>query len=374
VGENGRSEQVRVASGPLAGTKVIEFAGIGPGPFCAMLLSDLGAEILRIDRRGALPPAELDLTTRGRDVIELDLKDEADRALCRNAIAAADVLIEGFRPGVMERLGLGPVEMLAANPRLIYGRMTGWGQDGPLAYRAGHDINYIALTGVLAAMGSPDAPPPPPLNLVGDLGGGALYLAFGIAAALYERDRSGLGQVIDAAIVDGSASLMTVFHGLAMRHPKMIERGNNPLGGAKANYRCYACADGRYIAVGAMEPQFHAELLSRMGLSHDLDEREEEMALMTAFGARPRDDWMTLFSNSDACVSPVLDLNETCSDPHLKARGVHVEIDGVMQPGVAPRFSRTPGQIQGGVPASPADTVDRLCEWCACVGEDNSSE
>jgi len=365
---------VHVASGPLAGIKVIEFAGIGPGPFCAMLLSDLGAEVLRIDRRGALPPDELDLTTRGRDVIELDLKDEADRAHCHNAIAAADVLIEGFRPGVMERLGLGPVEMLAANPRLVYGRMTGWGQDGPLARRAGHDINYIALTGVLAAMGSPESPPPPPLNLVGDLGGGALYLAFGIAAALYERERSGLGQVIDAAVVDGSASLMTMFHGLARRHPKIIERGNNPLSGAKANYRCYRCADGRHIAVGAMEPQFNAELLSRMGLPHDLDEREMEMMLTLEFAARTRDDWMTLFSNGDACVSPVLDLNETCSDPHLKARGVHVEIDGVMQPGVAPRFSRTPGEIQGGVPAAPVNTVDRLHAWCVRGGGDNPPE
>ena len=365
---------MRVASGPLVGIKVIEFAGIGPGPFCAMLLSDLGAEVLRIDRRGALPSAELDLTTRGRDVIELDLKDEADHALCRDAIAAADVLIEGFRPGVMERLGLGPVEMLAANPRLIYGRMTGWGQDGPLAHRAGHDINYIALTGVLAAMGSPDAPPSPPLNLVGDLGGGALYLAFGIAAALYERDRSGLGQVIDAAVVDGSASLMTLFHGLARRHPQIIERGHNPLGGARANYRCYRCADGCYIAVGAMEPQFHAALLSRMGLSRELGEQEEEMALMTAFAARPRNDWMTLFSDCDACVSPVLDLDEACSDPHLKARGVHVEIDGVMQPGVAPRFSRTPGRIQGGVPASAADIPDRLREWCARARDDGPPE
>jgi alpha-methylacyl-CoA racemase len=333
-----------------------------------MLLSDLGAEVLRIERRGASSAAELDLTTRGRDVIELDLKDEAERKLCRDAIAGADVLIEGFRPGVMERLGLGPAEMLSLNPQLIYGRMTGWGQDGPLAYTAGHDINYIALTGALAALGSPGEPPPPPLNLLGDYGGGALYLAFGIAAALFERDRSGVGQVIDAAIVDGAASLMTVFHGLAQRHPGMIDRGNNPLGGTKANYRCYRCADGRYVAVGALEPQFRAELLSRLGLSHSLSERELEEELATAFASRRRDDWMALFADSDACVAPVLDLTEASNDPHLKARGTYVEVDGIMQPAVAPRFSRTPGRIQRGPPSGAVNAIDRLRSWCGGTG------
>jgi alpha-methylacyl-CoA racemase len=358
-------------SGPLAGVRVLEFAGIGPGPFCAMLLSDMGAEVVRIDRRGAARSLAIDVTSRGRVSIAFDLKDALDRKRCLAAIAKADVLIEGFRPGVMERLGLGPQDALAVNPRLIYGRMTGWGQDGPLAQTAGHDIDYIALTGALAAFGPPQAPPPPPLNLVGDFGGGALYLAFGIAAALYERERSGQGQVIDAAMVDGAASLMALFNGLSARDPDAMVRGRQALAGAAPNYRCYECADGRYIAVGALEPQFHQLLLDEIGASYtpspplgDTSDWPDQIATLTAiFKTRTRDEWQALLEDVDACVAPVLTLAEAPSHPHMAARGVYVTIDGLVQPGPAPRFSRTPGQVQGAAPAVGAGGAERLRAW-----------
>jgi alpha-methylacyl-CoA racemase len=338
-------------SGPLDGVRILEFAGLGPAPFCAMLLSDLGADVVRIDRADDPAPAN-DVTRRGRTSIVLDLKSPAGIAFALAAIERADALIEGLRPGVMERLGLGPDEALRRNPRLIYGRMTGWGQSGPLAHSAGHDITYIALTGALAAMGPPDAPPPPPLNLVGDFGGGALYLALGIAAALYERERSGRGQVVDAAIVDGTASLMAFFSGATASGHLSLERGRNLLGGAAPNYRCYECADGRYVAVGALEPKFFAILLERLGVDarRDIDWPAQSRTLAALFKQRTRDEWAALFEGTDACVAPVLTLGEAPAHPHLRARGVYLELDGIVQPAPAPRFSRTPGAVQRGAP------------------------
>jgi len=359
---------VGLPRGPLAGIRVVEFAGIGPGPMAAMLLSDMGAEVIRIEPPQRDPQLLFDVTARGRVSLSLDLKREGDLARCLEALRLADVLIEGFRPGVMERLGLGPEIVLQHNPRLIYGRMTGWGQEGPRAKDAGHDINYIAMTGALAAMGESGQPPRPPLNLVGDFGGGALYLVFGIAAALYERERSGRGQIVDAAIVDGTNSLMAVFQGLAASMPGVMERERMPLGGVLPNYRCYRCADQRYVAVGAIEPHFHRELLRRLGLGEDLPCTSEEAAdeagrLERVFATRTRDEWAELFVGTDACVSPVLELHEAHADPHMAARSSHVTIDGVPHPVPAPRFSRTPGTIQGVAPAPDEGGEDRLAQW-----------
>jgi len=343
-----------MASGPLAGVRVLEFTGIGPGPFCAMLLSDLGADVLRIDRPGA-GSSPNDVTARGRGSLEVDLKSDADKATLFKAIDKADVIIEGFRPGVMERLGLGPDELLARNPRLVYGRMTGWGQTGPLAQAAGHDIDYIAITGALAAIGPKDGPPVPPLNLIGDFGGGALYLAFGICAALLEREKSGQGQVIDAAIVDGTASLMTIFHWLTKDGVTGMDTGAGMLSGGLPCYRCYTCADGKHIAVGPLEPQFYAELLARTGMDADAagaqmnpeDWPQGHAAFEALFATKTRDAWMEILDGSDACAAPVLAFDEAPDHPHMKARGVYVEDFGLTQPAPAPRFSRTPGAIQG---------------------------
>ncbi len=357
-------------SGPLDGVRVLEFAGIGPAPFCAMLLSDLGADVVRIDRDDA--PVQTDaVTSRGRSALALDLKSSAGVALALAAVERADVLIEGFRPGVMERLGLGPDVALARNPRLVYGRMTGWGQSGPLAHAAGHDIAYIALTGALAAIGPADGPPLPPLNLVGDFGGGALYLAFGIAAALYERERSGRGQVIDAAIVDGTASLMALFSGMTANGRLSLERDRSLLAGAAPNYRCYACADGRYVAVGPLEPKFFAVLLERLGgaqaqagLSADpADWAAQADALAAIFATKPRDEWAALLEGTDACVAPVLALDEAPAHPHLRAREVYLERDGVVQPAPAPRFSRTPGAVQRAAPTPGEGGREALRRW-----------
>ena len=300
-----------MGQGPLSGLKVVEFAGIGPAPFCATLLSDLGAEVLRIDRPngGAAPH---DVTARGRGgSLALDLKAETDRETAMQAIAAADVLIEGFRPGVMERLGLGPEDCHAANPRLIYGRMTGWGQTGPLALAAGHDINYIAITGALDAIGPKGGDPVAPLNLVGDYGGGALYLAMGILAALHERQTSGKGQVIDAAVVDGTVSLMGVFSWLTHDGLTSMKRGEGLLNGAMPFYRTYACADGRHVSVGPLEPAFYLELRTRLGLppqpAGDMEQQGAELAAV--FASQPRDHWTALLEGTDACFAPVLSLN-----------------------------------------------------------------
>jgi len=354
------------ASGPLVGVRVLEFAGLGPPQHAATLLADMGADVVRIERTRGLARSPTSTLSRGRTSIEFNLKDPADIERCWAAIRKADVLIEGYRPGVMERLGFGPELALKENPRLIYGRMTGWGQTGPLAMTAGHDINYIAITGALAGMGTPGAVPTPPMNLVGDFGGGSLYLTMGVAAALYERERSGKGQVIDAAIVDGVASLMVPYCGLLKADPRFAHRENLPLGGVEAHYRCYECADGKYFSVGPLEPQFHAALLESLGLPAALARTPEEAALLTAkFKERARDEWTAHFDGSDACVAPVLDLAEAQAHPHVRARETYVMHEGMMQSAPAPRFSRTPGAIQSGPCTPGVGGAERLEIWGA---------
>jgi len=339
--------------GPLAGLRVVEFVGLGPGPHCAMLLSDLGADVVRFERPGGNghPNAVID---RGRHVVTVDLKEEPDRALCRRTAAKADVLIEGYRPGVMERLGLGPTELLRDNPRLVYARITGWGQDGPLAPRAGHDINYIAVAGALAHIRPIDGMPAPPLNLVGDYGGGSMFAAFGIMAALWERERSGRGQVIDSAIVDGTAALMALFSGSIPRGDLPLDPRRSLLGGAAPFYRCYRCADDRVISVGALEPQFYGDLIRRSGAPDEYLERqydvdnwaERSRGLAEIFARKTRDEWCRIFEGADACIAPVLTLEESFQDEHLRARETYQVRDGVLHCAPAPRFSRTPGAIR----------------------------
>ncbi|GGY90641.1 CaiB/BaiF CoA transferase family protein [Novosphingobium colocasiae] len=355
-------------SGPLSGIRVVEFAGLGPAPFAAMLLADMGAEVLRIDRPD-LPPDPRDVGLRGRLSLALDLKDPAAIATCKALADSADVLIEGFRPGVMERLGLGPDTLLAGNPRLVYGRVTGWGQDGPLAQAAGHDINYIALTGALAAIGGADGPPLPPLNLVGDFGGGALYLALGVVSALFERSRSGQGQVIDAAIVDGTASLMNFFMGVVPQGITTMDRKDSLLAGQAPFYGCYACADGLFIAIGPIEPHFHARLLRLLEIDpanfppqYERARWPEARALLEqAFVRRSRAAWCALLEGTDACFAPVLTLDEAPSHPHMMARGVYRERDGRVEAQPAPRFSRTPGAA-GDAVCGDSDAVAALLE------------
>ncbi len=340
-------------TGPLAGLRVLEFAGIGPGPHCAMLLADLGAEVVRIERAGGngWPNPVVD---RGRSTVTIDIRSDEGRAFCYDAADKADVLIEGFRPGVMERLGLGPDILCERNPQLVYGRMTGWGQSGPLAHAAGHDINYIALTAALAAMGPPGQPAMPPLNLVGDFGGGSMFLAFGILAALWERQSSGRGQVIDAAIVDGVTSLMTMFAGLLPEGLISMDRERNLLAGAAPFYRCYRCADGGEIAVGALEPQFYREFIELSGAPADLLAQQNYVGGWTAradrladlFATRTVAEWCAILEGSDACFAPVLELSAAPAHPHLAARETYVEADGLVQAAPVPRFSRTPGAIR----------------------------
>lgn len=353
------------AKGPLKGLKVVEFAGIGPGPHVAMLLADLGAQVVRIEREGtqtANPVVE-----RARHRIALDIKSAEDLATCRAAISHADVLIEGFRPGVMERLGLGPDAMLSLNPRLIYARMTGWGQDGPLAQAAGHDINYIAVTGALDAVGRAGETATPPQNLVGDFGGGSMYCAFGIMAALYERENSGKGQVVDAAIVDGATSLMSFFFGVRHLPHLTTERGQGMLSGAAHFYRCYECADGREISVGAIEPQFYAELLEKTGAPEELKEGQLNPANLDEYGrklaalfkTKPADHWCDLLEGSDACFAPVLSLEEAREHPHMKARGAYEKHGETWHTAPAPRFDRTPGAVR----ASAMDGAEVIASW-----------
>jgi len=351
------------ANGPLSGLRVIEFSSIGPGPHCAMLLADLGADVVRFERAGGngWPNPIVD---RGRATMVVDIHSEEGRAVCLDAGEKADVVIEGFRPGVMERLGLGPEVLLARNPALVYGRVTGWGQTGPLARSAGHDINYIAVTGALAAMGRGDAPVAPPLNLVGDIGGGSMFLAFGIMAALYERQRSGRGQVVDAAIVDGVTSMMTVFAGLVPSGRISIDHDRNPLSGAAPFYRCYLCADGRQISIGPLEPRFYEQLLVAIGaleLLESNDDRrwpEQGARLAAIFRTRSAEDWRTLLEGTDACFAPVLTLSEAPEHPQIKERGAYVEHEGQMQAAPAPRFSRTPGALRGAL-----DVEKMLAGW-----------
>ena len=364
-------------AGPLAGLKVVEFAGIGPGPFAAMLFADMGAEVIRIERRGVsrrplslLNAGPFDVLNRGRRAVAVDLKRPAGVQVALRLVAQADGLIEGFRPGVMERLGLGPDTCIACNPRLVYGRMTGWGQSGPLAHAAGHDINYIALSGALHAIGTPEQPLPP-LNLVGDFGGGALLLAWGMLAALWEARSSGQGQVVDAAMTDGAALLMAMMYGVKAGGLWSNERGANLLDGGAPFYGTYACADGKYLAVGPIEPQFYRLFLEKAGIAdpelanqYDLTawpyQREKLAAILRT---RTRDDWCALLEGSDACVTPVLDLEEAPQHPHNQARGTFVVVDDVLQPAPAPRLSRTPGEIHNPPPRAGQDTQAVLCEW-----------
>jgi alpha-methylacyl-CoA racemase len=337
-------------SGPLENFTVVEIASIGPGPFCAMMLADMGASVIRVDRRDHIgrPPSGTEVMNRGRRSIALDLKRPEAIAILLKLIDTADALVEGFRPGVMERLGAGPDICLARNPKLVFGRMTGWGQEGPLAMAAGHDINYIALSGALSGIGSAESAPIPPLNLVGDFGGGAMLLAFGIVCALLEAGRSGRGQIVDAAMVDGSALLMSMFFGMNATG-SWSGRGRNVLGGAAHYYGTYRCADGEWISIGAIEPQFYALLLRTLGLS-DIEswpQNDESRwpALKAAFAERfatkTRDEWRALMEGTDICFAPVLGLDEAPKHPHMSARGTFVEIGGVVQPAPAPRFGRS---------------------------------
>ena len=363
-------------SGPLAGIKVMELAGIGPGPFCGMLLSDLGADVLRIERPepvdlGLPTPREFDLLARGRHSVALDLKNPAGVGAVKALVRRADVLIEGFRPGVTERLGLGPDECLAINPRLVYGRVTGWGQEGPLASAAGHDIDYIALTGTLHSIGSRNGPPIPPANLVGDFGGGGVYLAFGVVSALLERANSGKGQVVDAAVVDGAASLMTGMYGRKAAGAWTDRRGENDLDGGTPWYSVYETADARYVSVGAIEERFYRELIGRLGLDAEMlpDRRDRagwprlQERFAEVFRTKTREEWVRVMEGSDACFAPVLSLEEAPQHPHNQARRTFVEVDGVVQPAAAPRFSRTPGRIQHGPAQTEATAAAALREW-----------
>jgi alpha-methylacyl-CoA racemase len=355
---------MKTKGGPLQGLRVIELASIGPGPMACMLLADLGADVVRIDRLtpnglGLAMQPRHDVNGRGRRSLALDLKSPAGRDAVLRLIATADVLVEGFRPGVTESLGLGPADCQARNPRLVYGRMTGYGQTGPLAGAAGHDINYIALTGVLHAVGPAGGAPLPPLNLVGDYGGGALYLAFGVMAALYERQRSGLGQVVDAAMVDGASSLASIFHGLQAAGSWSDERGANLLDGGAPFYGTYETADGRYISLGALEPKFFKLLAEALGLEarfvlRQYDRRlwpEMRLAIAAAVRGRSRDDWCLRLEGSDACFAPVLTFAEAALHGHAQAREAFVDVAGVRQPAPAPRFSRTPADPPQATPS-----------------------
>ncbi|WP_433712250.1 CaiB/BaiF CoA transferase family protein [Nocardia sp. CA-084685] len=343
--------------GPLAGIKVIELAGIGPGPHAALLLADLGANVVRVQRPNMLPGFMERPQWRGRTIVEANLKDPADIEKVLGLAEKADVLIEGFRPGVTERMGLGPDAVLARNPRLVYGRMTGWGQDGPLADRAGHDINYISLTGVLHAIGRKGERPVPPLNMVGDFGGGSMFLVFGILAALVERQSSGKGQVIDSAMIDGALALSHMIWGMRGMGLWSDERGTNLLDTGMAFYDTYETSDGKYMAVGAIEPQFYAELLRGLeidpeGLPAQIDPNGQDQLkkLFTEkFKTKTRDEWAAIFDGTDACTTPVLTFTEAEQNPHIVARTGLIEIDGVVQHAPAPRFSRTPA----GTPTPP---------------------
>lgn len=369
-----------MASGPLTNVRVVEFAGIGPGPFCGMLLSDLGADVIRIDRPGdGKPGNSADVTGRGRRSIGLDLKDSKHVEVAFSLIEKADGLIEGFRPGVMERLGLGPDEALRRNPKLVYGRMTGWGQTGPLSHAAGHDLNYIALTGALHAMGRKQERPSPPLNLVGDYGGGALYLAFGLCAGIIHARATGEGQVIDCAMTDGAASLASMFFGMRAMGFWTDDRESNLLDGGAHFYDTYECADGKWVSIGSIEPQFYTLLLEKADISDPAFQAQMDRAqwpelkakLINIIKTKTRDEWCAIMEGTDVCFAPVLSMSEAPAHPHNKARDTFVEIDGVIQPAPAPRFSRTPGQVQGASPGRGEHTQAILRDWN--VDEDSLS-
>lgn len=358
--------------GPLKGIKVVEMAGIGPGPFCAMMLSDMGAEVIRVDRlahKGSGHKANV--LNRGRRSIAIDLKNSQGVDTVKKLIDQADVVIEGFRPGVMERLGLGPEECLERNPRLVFGRMTGWGQHGPLAHAAGHDINYISIGGALGAMGHPDRPPSPPLNLVGDFGGGAMYLLAGVLAALVERASSNKGQVIDAAMTDGTASLLTPFYGMMAMGMWTTQRNDNRLDGGAHYYGSYTCSDGKHISIGSIEPQFYALLLELCGIDDPefLKQNEKEswaslrQKLEELFATKTQAQWCELLEGTDVCFAPVLNLAEAPQHPHNEARASFVDFEGVTQPAPAPRFSRSQSSIQSAAAIAGEHSEEILKDW-----------
>ncbi|MEW2271374.1 CaiB/BaiF CoA transferase family protein [Streptomyces griseofuscus] len=368
--------------GPLGGVRVVELAGIGPGPFAAMLLADLGADVVRVDRPGGpglgIDPAH-DITNRNKRSIVVDLKSPDGAARVLDLAERADILVEGYRPGVAERLGVGPADCHARNPRLVYGRMTGWGQDGPLAERAGHDVSYIAVTGALGMIGRPGEPPAVPANLLGDYAGGSLYLVVGVLAALHHARATGTGQVVDAAIVDGTAHLSAMIHGMLSDGAWQDRRGANLLDGGCPYYGTYETADGGHMAVGALEEKFSAEFLRRLGLDDlqgaraDLTRWPELRAAITArFRERTRAEWTALFADSDACVAPVLSLREAPHHPHLAARGTFTDHGGITQPAPAPRFSATPTAVRTGPALPGADTEAVARDWdiTALTGDD----
>ncbi|MEU4173939.1 CaiB/BaiF CoA-transferase family protein [Streptomyces sp. NPDC026589] len=363
----------RPGHGPLTGVRVVELAGIGPGPFAAMLLADLGADVVRVDRPGGaglgIDPAS-DLTNRNKRSVLLDLKSDEGPARVLDLVERADILIEGYRPGVAERLGVGPEACLARNPKLVYGRMTGWGQDGPLAERAGHDIAYLALTGTLSMIGKPDEPPVVPANLLGDYAGGSLYLVIGVLAALQHARAHGEGQVVDAAIVDGAAHLATMIHGMLAAGSWQDRRGTNLLDGGCPFYGTYATSDGGHMAVGPLEEKFYTEFACLLGIADAFPDRwdlarwdELRAAVTERFSTRTRAEWTEVFDGTDACVAPVLSLTEAPHHPHLAARSTFVEHSGLTQPAPAPRFSATPVSVRGGPALPGADTAAVAADW-----------
>ena len=358
--------------GPLTGIKVIEMAAIGPVPFCAMMLSDMGAEVIRIDRlsqKGSGSSANV--LYRGRKSVAFDLKNSIALDSTLRLSDQADVILEGFRPGVMERLGLGPEVCLERNPKLIYGRMTGWGQSGPLSHAAGHDINYISIAGALGSMGYADRPPAPPLNLIGDFGGGAMYLLAGILAAIVERNSSGKGQVVDAAMTDGTASLLSPFYGLMAMGMWSTERYSNRLDGGAFYYGSYECSDGKYISLGSLEPQFYALLLEKCGITDEtFKEQSDQEAwpikrekMEALFKTKTQQEWCGILEGTDVCFAPVLNLEEAPDHPHNKTRQTFVKVQGVTQPAPAPRFSRTQGKIQSPAALTGENTEEVLSDW-----------
>jgi alpha-methylacyl-CoA racemase len=359
-----------MGQGPLSDLKVLEFAGIGPGPFCGMLLSDLGADVVRIDRKGPGRGSRTDVTGRGRKSVAMDLKSPAAVEACLKLMETADAVFEGFRPGVMERLGLGPDVALARNPKLVFGRMTGWGQTGPYAMGAGHDMNYIAISGALSAIGMGDKPVPP-LNLVGDFGGGALYLAFGLLAGVIHARSTGQGQVIDCAMSDGAASLMAMFYGMKAAGGWSDKRRDNLLDGGAHFYDTYKCADGEWISLGSIEPQFYALMLEKTGINDPAFKGQMDRSqwpdlhdkLATVIASKTRDEWSEIMAGTDVCFGPVLNLDEAPRHPHNVARQTFVEVEGVVQPAPAPRFSATPGAIAGPPPAIGAHSRSALEAW-----------
>jgi len=373
-------------AGPLAGLKVLEMAGLGPAPFCAMMLADMGADVVRIERPGAASvtgaTGPFDVLSRNRRILTLNLKEGAGLESVLALVERADILIEGFRPGVMERLGLGPEPCMARRPSLVYGRMTGWGQTGPLSRAAGHDINYIALSGALHAIGRPGEPPVVPLNYVGDFGGGAMMLAFGILCALHHARLTGKGQIVDAAMTDGAALLSAMMYGMHAAGVWSNARGGNMLDGGAHFYGTYACADGKYVSVGAIEPQFYARLLERAGIADPAFSAQNDMQswpalkvrLAQVFLTRTRDQWCALLEGTDACFAPVLDWDEAPLHPHNQARQTFVTVDGVLQPAPAPRFSRTSPATPSYAAEPLKDSASIIAEWSATDQDKDVSE